>query len=651
MTPISRMILALAALSIAMLTTPLRDTAAEQTDVAIAFDGSVTELGDASFTITGADGESVAFAVTADTTFSLDDGTKIALADLYVGALVIVTAREDAGAYTALAVSIVSGRSSCVSVEPSPPPTETEPPAVEETVPPDATLEVTSVPPTRDPSDTTEAKFYIEGTITELGPSSVSIDTGGDVQAVATDDATTVSHQDGSPATLGDLTVGQYVSTWGMEQDGTMTAAGIQIFDGEVVIDPDHDPCAFESVGTVVTATADRLTISEGGYLMVFAMDAETAIEQPSSDDQTPVPAGSIADLTPGAVVSIEGEYTDIGLRAARVVILDGEDHGLLLAGSIVDISADALTVDAGLAPSSFAVDANTHVVRDTGEEATLDELVPGDYVFVSSNSAADLVAAEITLVTVTYEEVYELSRADGISGVVKSIGPNGRTMVLRQRGRRTTRVTIGRTSWIANADGSHADATAIAPGMYVEIAGARGDGTTIASSVRLFNERQDVGIVRRMTAVEGGVRFVLRSPGGHRHLVTAGETTVVAFQDGRRGTLADLGDGAVVLVRGHGAHGRWQAARIVLLDGRGAMFRLDTRVESVSRQTVRLRRGDGSLKVILQSGASVLRATGRPIEPAALHTGARVLVVGYRAESGPLATMIRLLPRKVAGE
>jgi hypothetical protein len=323
--------------------------------------------------------------------------------------------------------------------------------------------------------------------------------------------------------------------------------------------------------------------------------------------------------------------------------VVDREDRGYLVGGSVTVIDGASITVETSLGSETYPLEAGVKITRmsDTGE-LTPGDVATGDYVILTVASAAEPAISEIQVVDLVYETV----KGARLSGTVMSMNRRTGIAKVRASGGAIQRLHVKAGTLVLHADGRLARAADIRRGRYLEFDGATAGDGVIAASVSLFDRRFEAGIVGRMTAVDGGKRFVLRTGRAGRMRVVLTADTRILLPDGSRGTFSDVVSGSAALVDGTGGKARVVASRVRLLAGRGAVVRLEGSVVKAAKQSLQLRTARGVVRVFTGSQTMVARASGAPLSPANLREGMRLVVAGFRVDGRAQAAFVTLTGR-----
>jgi len=173
----------------------------------------------------------------------------------------------------------------------------------------------------------------VAGLIAALGTGSFTVG----LTTVVTDAGTQFGH-DGTPFTFADLKVGDAVVAEGAVQaDGSLLATRVDRRTADPVNDGQEDDS--EISGTVGATAADSFTVGT----TTVTVDAQTVFEV---DDAAPGTTFTLADLTVGAAVEVEGVTQPDGSLLAREVSVRLGVGETSLDGVITAVDASTVEVD-----------------------------------------------------------------------------------------------------------------------------------------------------------------------------------------------------------------------------------------------------------------------------------------------------------------
>lgn len=600
-------------------------------DEAFRFEGKITELGDGSVTVENEE-KTLTFLLTDDTEVYIfgdgthsfrpnaHDGSVGTLDDLKVGQRILVLAiKGDNDTLIALKIGIFGDR---------------------------------------------QEKMRIIGELTFVGEDSVTV-VAGDKEfhfLVTPDtlitlnpdnrDGVTAHDHEPIPGSISDLEVGMRVLVFGHKDGDNLVADRIHVLGVKEME-------GIKLFGTIAEIGDGSIKLDTGDKVLDITVNDDTKIifkgnynndeEDDSEDDGATahdIHKGSLTDLQVGMRVVAFAAKDGESLIARAIIAIGDEDNfeDHLFRGIITEVGDGSFVIKTRKGNVEFTLNSNTEVSHQNGDDATFADLKVGLLVAVSAEKNEDGVWANKVIIL---DGVNKPERGQfELEGVVISKNAEAGTFDIRQpRGSEVTVYTDGETDFV-NADGSLATFDAIVEGLFVAIEGKpQGDGL-LAGEVQLFNEEHEAGIVGRTSspnaAASAGKAFILKTGAG-RKVVTASKRTVVRFQDGRTGSLANITKGTPVLVEATGKGAKLKASKITILRNRGAIVRVSAKLVKVKAGGLSVKVGRRTVSFETTPGTVVLLKSGQAVRLGKLKAGQKVLLVGYRAPGGKFVTMIRV--------
>lgn len=457
---------------------------------------------------------------------------------------------------------------------------------------------------------------------------------------------------DKEPGTLDDLEVGMRVLVFAHEDGDNLVADRIHVLGVK-------EPEGIKIFGTIAEIGEGVIKLDTGDKVLDILVNEDTKVifkgnyndddEEDSDDDGATahdIHRASLDDLEVGMRIVVFAFKDGDTLVAKAIVAIGDEDKfdDHLFRGIIREVGEGAIVLKTRKHSIEIQLNSNTEVSHQNGDDATFADLKVGLLVAVSAEKGDGGIWANKIIIL---DGVDKPERGQfELEGVVISKDAGAGTFDIRQpRGSEVTIYTDGDTDFV-NADGSLATFDSIAEGLFVAVEGKPQDDGLLAGEVQLYNEVHEAGVVGRATgptkAVSAGGTFVLKTGQG-RKLVTVSKRTIVRFQDGRRGSLANVKKGTPILVEATGKGAKLKASKITILRNRGAIVRTTAKVVKARAGGLSVKIGRRTLSFQATPGTVVLLETGQAIGLGKLKAGQRVLLVGYRAAGERFVTMVHV--------
>ncbi|MBI5326394.1 MAG: hypothetical protein HZB41_14170 [Ignavibacteriae bacterium] len=366
--------------------------------------------------------------------------------------------------------------------------------------------------------DSSESEFSIEGFITAMSDSMITVDE----QNIVITDSTFVRIEGNDSASVSDLSVGLKVEAEGSIVDSVYYANFIKVETEDNDEDDDDSTMEFEISGSISAIAADNFTVDT----LTINIDSTTGFVKEHFG------LISFADITVGDQVKVKGTIDSNGVyTATKVKVLVNEQSKVEEEGQITDVSDSTITVNI----TTFVITADTRI-RKGDNDVDKSALTIGTQVHVKGlMTDSSVIAMEIKIQNDNNND--STSRFE-LKGIIESISNDsvtvdGTTFLVDSN----TVIKMEEIGLIGLSD--------LTVGMLVEVHGTIENDVYIAVKIEVAGDEQDDNEIKgEITAILDSTFTV------NNTLITVTAETIIFDKDRNVLSFSDLALGDFVKVK-----------------------------------------------------------------------------------------------------